>query len=207
MNREIIIHAFINVSTSLYYKQFIQEFRTPTAVFRLIGDDRPLLGLIDYIHLNPVRAKVCPLSELKSYKLSSYPKYFKRTIRSGLCRERFLEILGLPDSLVGMRRYAEHLQLCEEADPESRDKLAQLYCRGWFIGSKEEKKALSEDLNEKHPDVNWQGSDLKEFRVPDNYYILIKGLTRWAYTALSGYFSGCFMESMSRSTSKSFQKR
>ena len=130
----------------------------------LIGDDRPLLGLIDYIHLNPVRAKVCDLSELKSYKLSSYPKYFKRTIRSVLCRETFLGILGLPDSLAGMRLYAEHLQLCEEADPVLRDELSQRYCRGWFIGSKEEKKALSKDLNEQHPDVHWEGRDLKELQ-------------------------------------------
>lgn len=78
-----------------------------------------------------------------------------------------------------MRRYAEHLQLCEEADPESRDKLAQLYCRGWFIGSKEKKKALSEDLNEKHPDVNWQGSDLKELNEMQ-WEALVKSLLKAA---------------------------
>jgi len=36
----------------------------------LIGSDRPLLGLVDYVHLNPVRAKSCTLPELKSYTLS-----------------------------------------------------------------------------------------------------------------------------------------
>jgi hypothetical protein len=40
--------------------------------------------------------------------------------------------------------------------------LAKRYCRGWFIGAKEEKKALEKDLREKHPDVVWEGSDLKE---------------------------------------------
>ncbi|MFO8026405.1 MAG: transposase [Opitutales bacterium] len=29
----------------------------------LIGSDRPLLGLVDYVHLIPVRAGSCPLSE------------------------------------------------------------------------------------------------------------------------------------------------
>lgn len=43
----------------------------------MIGSDRPLLGLVDYVHLNPVRAGICPLSELKAYALSSYPKYFE----------------------------------------------------------------------------------------------------------------------------------
>lgn len=145
----------------------------------LIGEDRPLLGLIDYIHLNPVRAKVCELMELKSYTLSSYPKYFKRKIREGLCRETFLGILGIPDSLAGMRQYAQHLQLCEEADSEQRDKLAQHYCRGWFIGSKEEKKALSKDLNKSYPDAEWAGPDLKELNEM-RWEALVKSLLNTA---------------------------
>lgn len=128
----------------------------------LIGSGRPLLGLVDYVHLNPVRAGICPLSALKGYALSSYPKYFKRKVRDGLCRGDFLSILGEPDSPAGMRRYAEHLELREEADPERREELAKRYCRGWFIGEKEEKKALEKDLREKHPDVVWEGSELKE---------------------------------------------
>ena len=30
----------------------------------LIGEDRPLLGLVDYIHLNPVRAGICSWSTI-----------------------------------------------------------------------------------------------------------------------------------------------
>jgi len=128
----------------------------------LIGDERPFLGLVDYIHLNPVRARICPLPELKDYTLSSYPKYFRRKVRSGLCREDFLSVLGEPNSLAGMRRYAKHLELLEEGDPKQRDALIKRYCRGWFIGAKEEKKALEKDLRERHPDVVWAGNELKE---------------------------------------------
>ena len=128
----------------------------------LIGSERPLLGLVDYVHLNPVRAGICPLSALKGYALSSYPKFFKRRVREGLCRDVFLSILGEPDGVAGMRRYAEHLALREEADPERREELAKRYCRGWFIGDKGEKKALEKDLREKHPDVVWEGSELKK---------------------------------------------
>jgi hypothetical protein len=35
------------------------------------------------------------------------------------------------------------------------------YCRGWFLGSKEKKKALSKDLNQRHANVDWEGADLK----------------------------------------------
>ena len=128
----------------------------------LIVEDRPLLGLVDYVHLNPVRAKICKLDDLKGYRLSSYPKYFKRTPQEGLCRDDFLGILDLPSSLAGMNRYAKHLQLIEAQDPKVLAALTQEYCRGWFIGSKEAKKALAEDIAKKHPDVNWEGVDLKE---------------------------------------------
>jgi len=50
----------------------------------LIGEDRPFLGLVDHIQLNPVRARICPLSELKDHELSSYPKYFRRKVRGAL---------------------------------------------------------------------------------------------------------------------------
>jgi len=113
-------------------------------------------------HLNPVRAKICSFRELKAYALSSYPKYFRRDVRSGLCREDFLSILGFSDSLGGMRRCANYLELREEGDPRRRDELMKRYCGGWFLGVKEARKALEKDLRERHPDVVWEGSELKK---------------------------------------------
>ena len=37
----------------------------------LVNEDHPLLGLINYIHLNPVRAKLCTVDDLKGYSLKS----------------------------------------------------------------------------------------------------------------------------------------
>lgn len=128
----------------------------------VIGSDRPLLGLVDYIHLNPVRAGLCGVEYLKDYSLSSYPKYFKRKVRDGLCRGDFLSILGEPDSVPGMRRYGAHLELREEGNPQKREMLSKRYCRGWYIGETKAKKALAKDLREKHPNVVWEGQALKE---------------------------------------------
>ena len=144
----------------------------------LIGEDRPLLGLIDYIHLNPVRAGICTLDELKDFDLSSYPKYFKRTPETGLCREDFLGMLDLPSSLAGMRRYKEHLELSEAKDPNQRDKLMKRYCRGWFIGSKEEKKALAKDLAKQHPNIHWEGVDLQELNQAQWELLVVSQLKR-----------------------------
>ena len=144
----------------------------------LIGEGRSLLGLVDYIHLNPVRASICDVKSLKGYALSSYPKYFKKTPVEGLCREDFLGILDLPDSLAGVRCYATHLELCKAQDPKQRELLAKRYCRGWFIGPKEAKKALRDDLNSKHPDVIWEGPDLKDLKEAQWEDCLSKELRR-----------------------------
>ena len=128
----------------------------------LINEERPLIGLINYIHLNPVRAKLCTVDELKDYALSSYPKYWKRKRPEGLDRTKLLSLFDLPDTLAGMRKYEAHLNLQDEADPRKREALAKQYCRGWFLGSPKAKKNLAKDLVESTPMVNWEGVDLKE---------------------------------------------
>jgi putative transposase len=144
----------------------------------LIGEGRSLLGLVNYIHLNPVRAGLCDVRSLKDYQLSSYPKFFKKSPQDGLCREDFLGILDLPDALAGIRRYATHLELCEEQDPEQKVALTKRYCRGWFIGNNVEKKTLTEDLNKKHKDVDWEGTDLKEIKIAQWEALTAKALKK-----------------------------
>ncbi len=94
----------------------------------LIKEDRPLIGLIDYIHLNPVRAKLCNIDALKAYELSSFPKYFKRSVQPPLDRTSLLSLCDLPDTLSGMRQYSTHLEFQEERDPQKQDELSKLYC-------------------------------------------------------------------------------
>lgn len=133
----------------------------------LVNEDRPLLGLINYIHLNPVRAKLCTVDELQGHALSSYPKYFKRQVPPPLDRTTLLGLCDLPDTLGGMRKYAELLKRTEEQDPKKREALAQQYCRGWFLGSAKAKKELAEDLAEGNPGVDWEGVDLKKLNELD----------------------------------------
>jgi putative transposase len=60
-----------------------------------------------------------------------------------------------------MKKYQQHLELCEERNPKMRDELFKSYCRGWFIGSGEAKKELAKSLNQQHPEVDWEGVDMK----------------------------------------------
>ena len=127
----------------------------------VVEPNRSLLGLIDYIHLNPVRAGICDVETLKEHRFSSYFHYLKKARPHGLDRAAILSFLDLPDNLRGMRKYQQHLALCEEGDTRKRDDLYRNYCRGWFIGSKKAKKELAEELVNQEPNVDWEGVDLK----------------------------------------------
>lgn len=128
----------------------------------LIKENRSLLGLINYIHLNPVRATICKLKDLQDYELSSFAKYFTPKVAPPLNRKAVLSLCGLPDSPEGMLQYQRDLKQAEENDPKQRAAKSKQYCRGWFIGSEEAKHELSRELTEMHPKVIWEGSDLKQ---------------------------------------------
>ena len=42
----------------------------------VIEEGRPLLGLVNCIHLNPVRTGMLTVGKLHTYQASSYPKFF-----------------------------------------------------------------------------------------------------------------------------------
>ena len=129
----------------------------------LLKENQGLGGLVDYIHLNPARARMHPVAELEKHALSSFSKYVVGgTAATGLQREAMLSLHGLPNTKKGMSAYRDHLALADESDPRKRDELSKRYCRGWFIGSKEAKKELADELNRAEKQIDWEGVDLKE---------------------------------------------
>ncbi len=130
----------------------------------VIEEGRPLLGLVNYIHLNPVRAGLVDLARLKEYSFSSFPKFFERRMPGWLSRERFLGGAEFPDTVNGMRKYVQYLETVEERDPKKHDELTRRYCTGWAVASTEyrkELKAMYADLAESD---GWQGADVMEMR-------------------------------------------
>ena len=143
----------------------------------LVEPGRSLVGLVNYIHLNPVRAKLVELAHLKHYSQSSYPKYFRREVAAPLLRKDFLSECALPDSLAGMRRYAEQLELQEEADPKKKNALQKKYVKGWAIATKEYKKNLHAEFKKMNAAKDWGGLDLKELNEM-GYEELVEGWLR-----------------------------
>ena len=144
----------------------------------LIEESRPLLGLINYIHLNPVRAGICEISALKKYELSSYSKYWKRKVRDRLDRDTVMSLQDLPDSISGMRRYEKSLELSVEGDPLKRNELNKQYCRGWYIGSSKARKEMSKSLVDEDHRAEWDISGHKDLNEAKWERIVQKDMER-----------------------------
>ncbi|HMO03814.1 MAG TPA: transposase [Kiritimatiellia bacterium] len=128
----------------------------------LVEAGRPLLGLINYIHLNPVRAGLCTIETLRRRPLSSYFHYWRKDDPACLCREAVLTLAELPNTTAGMQAYETLLASRDEANPRKRAELHALYQRGWFLGSKESKRQLVRDLTAIDPRTAWTGRERRE---------------------------------------------
>ena len=115
----------------------------------ILDGDFSLLKVVDYIHLNPVRANLISVDQLKNFKYSSFPKYFGKHRHPRLRCEDFLkEAGGLESGLAGMRRYHLRLKGIMEESPQKRKELFSGLSQGWYIGSKEGKRLLSEEVKQ-----------------------------------------------------------
>jgi len=111
----------------------------------LVEDTSALLSVVNYIHLNPVRAGLLGAEDLRGYALSSFPKLFWRRGKRPACltaADWLWEAGRLKLTPAGMRRYHEYLRYREEADPARREELYRRLCRGWYIGTREGKRSL-----------------------------------------------------------------
>ena len=97
----------------------------------------------DYVHLNPVRAKLLkPKQALKEYRWSSWPEYLKSPAKrwAWLRVDRLLGEYRVPqDSAAGRRHLAECMELRRRAEADGEFKAIR---RGWFFGGDELKKEL-----------------------------------------------------------------
>jgi putative transposase len=115
----------------------------------LIEEGESVLRVVNYIHLNPVRAGIETVKTLRRYELSSFPKFFRRKRPACLISRDWLWLAGdLKATAAGMRCYHRYLAMVAEEQADPRSALYGELCRGWYIGTKEGKKALVEDLEE-----------------------------------------------------------
>jgi hypothetical protein len=107
-----------------------------------------LKSVCDYVHLNPVRAKLVRAKEkLSTFTWSSYPQYLQgRSLRPAWLRvDRLFGEHGIrKDSAPGRKEFERRMEW-RRASEESED--LQALQRGWCIGSEEFRKELLEQMN------------------------------------------------------------
>ena len=113
----------------------------------LIEDFAALARVADYIHLNPVRAKLVLPEQVAAYRWSSLPALVKGPRPEALIAEDWLRARGgWADDEEGRRAYVNYLgQIAQDEAAWEREGLVGL-SRGWAIGTQAWRQALAKEF-------------------------------------------------------------
>lgn len=131
----------------------------------VIVEDMERLGWVcHYIHLNPVRARLCVAADLKQHRWSSF--WFLKNPRE---RPRFLNLdtclaaAGkLRDDTVGRAKYAQYLRWLAEDRPTQKVMAFDAMSSGWVLGSGEFRKELAAEMNAPSRGVRLSQAEVRE---------------------------------------------
>ena len=110
----------------------------------LVEDTAALARVVDYIHLNPIRARIVEAAHLAGFRWSSLRRFVSSSRPKWLGTD-WLDQHGLKDEAPGWKRYTEHLMdLSGNAAEQERQQFGQM-TRGWAIGTAGWRKAIAKD--------------------------------------------------------------
>lgn len=114
----------------------------------VIGDGEGYRRVCDYVHLNPVRARVVEVTRAASYRRCSLWHYARGEAPGWLDGAWLLGACGLAAGVRGWRDYVSRLEVMM-GEPATRESLsARHLSRGWCIGDAEFKRGLAVDMRE-----------------------------------------------------------
>jgi len=121
-----------------------------------------LKTVCDYVHLNPVRARLLTEDQrLENYEWSSYSQYLQKPARrpEWLRVRRLLGEWRIPsDSAAGRRMFAAEMEARRSGERDAEYKPIR---RGWFLGDKTFRKELLAQMTERRGDWHY-GGELNE---------------------------------------------
>lgn len=121
-----------------------------------------LVDLVRYIHLNPIRAGLCPPQSPGEYRWCSLYHFPKRRHRPEFLKTWWMDYEeGLSDDAAGWRRYLARLREQVIEDPKEWGKLEKRLCRGWCISSPEFKKAIAADMVDESDTIRLERDELE----------------------------------------------
>lgn len=100
-----------------------------------------LAAVVDYIHLNPFRARLVEVYQLAGFRWCSLRAFLKGSRHKGLVGDLVMGYWGLQDGGKGWATYWERLQgLATDEEEQRRLGFAEM-CKGWAIGTEGWKRA------------------------------------------------------------------
>jgi putative transposase len=108
-----------------------------------------------YIHLNPVRARLCEPAEVAGYRWSSLHAFLARSRPGWLdAATALVEAGDLPDSAAGWKSYLHYLEFLATDTTAKRELAAERMSRGWCIGDARFKSDMRMAAKERGADLD-----------------------------------------------------
>lgn len=111
----------------------------------LLEDSAVLARVVHYIHLNPVRARLVPTTDVARFRWSSLVGLIGEPRSPWLIADALLPALSLPDTPAGWLNYVAFLITLADDECAQREQGFGTLCRGWAVGSLSWRRALARE--------------------------------------------------------------
>jgi len=131
----------------------------------LIQDSAHLARVVDYIHLNPIRAKILPPDRLWEYAPSSLGALISGAHPNWLVMDQFREAAGSTGSGKYGPGYLDRLLAVANTPGDDERMKRGALSAGWAIGTSGWRKALASEYAQTKVAPEWAADELEEFRL------------------------------------------
>jgi putative transposase len=145
----------------------------------VVENNEYMKRLVDYIHLNPVRAGIVAAAQVHEFRWSSLGRFIRGPRFVGLEPQYWLRASGLRDDAESWRTYLAHLHGVA-LDPKEQERLGfESMSRGWAIGTAGWRKALAKEHSHLALSPGLAASEARELREA-RWFGELNGLMREA---------------------------
>ena len=155
---------------STFGNRFNRTFSEQGHVFQgrykaiLVEPGENWLRVINYIHLNPVRAGLVTVANLEAHSWSSFPKFLRKKTRPRFlrCGDWLPGITRKGDTQADWRRYRDLLDYLNGLSPAKKTKAFDGLSRGTVLGTDSFRRAVWDDFKKMDLAKDWGGKELRE---------------------------------------------
>lgn len=144
----------------------------------LVEPGRHLGQLVDYVHLNPVRARIVRIEQLGQFRWSSFRVFIGgATGRPAwlTCDDWLNAKGGLADSPLGWKSYQEHLNWLMAESGRQKEAAFDRMSKGWAFGSEGFCNAVQKDFRAMHQARDWGGREIADLNQIHWHDLLERG--------------------------------